>query len=142
MDIPSNDEILSVTEHLTDPVEIAIMKYENHPSIKEIQKHVNVINEFQFEKVDLSQIKNEIRVLYMKKSASKSSLPTKQVKDSIDIISKPLMDIWNFEVVDGSIFPTSLKLADVVPVHKKLAKAYKKNYRPVKIYSIFNSYSS
>ena len=40
------------------------------------------------------------------------------------------------EVVDGSIFPTLLKLADIVPVHKKLTKAYKKNYRPVSILPI------
>ena len=51
----------------------------------------------------------------------------------VDIISQPLTDIFNREVIQNKKFPSKLKLADLTPVHKKLEKVFKKNFRPVSI---------
>lgn len=36
-----------------------------------------------------------------------------------------------FQAIDNQIFPDTLKQADVIPIHKKLEKTLKENYRPV-----------
>ena len=42
------------------------------------------------------------------------NIPTKQLKKTIDIISEPLMRIWNNEIVQNRKFPNKLKMADII----------------------------
>ena len=44
--------------------------------------------------------------------------------------------IWNNEIVENGIFPNKLKVADITPVHKKLSKTLKANYRNVSILTV------
>ena len=53
LNISDNSQYLTSTEGLLDPVEIAIKKFENHPSIINIQRNSNNEQEFAFSYVDL-----------------------------------------------------------------------------------------
>ena len=61
------------------------------------------------------------------------SIPTKQLKRVVNIVSKPLSTIWNNEIIENQKFPTKLKNADITPIHKKLETIFPENYRPVSI---------
>ena len=52
-----------------------------------------------------------------------------------DISSCYLTNIY-IESKEEQIFPDSLKLADVTPIHKKDNKTTKENYRPVSLLSV------
>lgn len=47
--------------------------------------------------------------------------------------AKPLTLIWNEEILVNMKFPSKLKLADIIPLYKKLEAIYKQNYRPVSL---------
>ena len=64
------------------------------------------------------------------------NIPTKQLKKTIDIVSEPLMHIWNNQIIENKNFPSKLKLADITPIHKKLESILKENYRPVSVLPI------
>ena len=61
------------------------------------------------------------------------NIPAKHIKQVVDIIAEPLMQIWNKEIVDNKKFPTKLKYADLTPIFKSLECIIVKNYRPVSI---------
>ena len=52
------------------------------------------------------------------------------------MIVQPLVAIWNNEIVTGKNFPDQLKLADIIPIHKKYENFLPKNYRPVSVLPI------
>ena len=81
----------------------------------------------------------EIEVLNTKKAGTFMNIPTKKLKDAKEEIVKPLTQIWNNEILIKMKFPSKLKLADIIPLHKKLEKVYKKNYRPVSILSTLST---
>ena len=60
-------------------------------------------------------------------------ISAKQLKDVMYIIDKPLLDIWNIEILGKKKYPSKLKLADVSPIHKKLQTVLTENYRPISI---------
>ena len=60
-------------------------------------------------------------------------MPTKQLKQVIDVIAEPLMSIWNDEVVKNKKFTTNLKYADLTLIFKRLECIMVENYRPVSI---------
>ena len=59
---------ISNIDGLSDPVEIAIRKYENHPSIVAITEKFNFTVHFEFEEVKLKNIEKEILNLNTKKA--------------------------------------------------------------------------
>ena len=66
------------------------------------------------------------------------SIPAKHLKQAVNIISEPLMVVWNAEIVKNKKFPKELKLADVSPIFKKLETILVKNYRPVSILHVIS----
>ena len=62
-----------------------------------------------------------------------NNIPTKQLKEVTGVISEPLRDIWNSEILGKNKFASKLKLADLAPIHKKLATITTGNYRPVSV---------
>ena len=61
-----------------------------------------------------------------------SDIPLKVIKENVEIISYLLYhDIIN--LLSCAIFPTSMKYADFIPIHKKDDKTDKENYRLVSI---------
>ena len=48
LNVKSDEYYLSDTENLSDPVEIAIRKFENHPSVQTIKQNISVNKDFYF----------------------------------------------------------------------------------------------
>ena len=131
--IEDNKSLLNNVDDLEDPVQKAIHKFKDHPSIREIKKNVSVENIFCFKKVDAKVMLTELRALNPKKSGTFQDIPVRILKQEEDIVVSPLTEIWNIEIVQNRKFSSKLKLADITPLHKKLETIFKENYRPVSL---------
>ena len=125
--------MLNSTENLNEPVEIALKKFDNHPSIIDIKRMVDLDSKFCFFKISGADIKQELQGLKTGKASTFMSIPTKHLKQVVDIIVEPLVEIWNNEIIDNLKFPTKLKYADITPILKKLECFLMENYRPVSL---------
>ena len=67
--ISEDQSLLSGTNGIKDPVEKAIKKYENHPSIRKI-KECYEMNQFEFKPVTVNEIHLQIQKLNPKKSST------------------------------------------------------------------------
>ena len=65
------------------------------------------------------------------KACQDSDIPTKVIKSNSDIFTDALYS--EFKSLETSVFPPSMELANVTPVHKKGYRSEKDNYRPVSI---------
>ena len=62
------------------------------------------------------------------------SIPSRILKLIAPTVSKPLSNIINISFETG-IFPSCLKTANVIPIHKKDSKSEVNNYRPISLLS-------
>ena len=121
-----------VINHVKDPTLRAILKYKDHQSILAIQNNCKNRMKFVYEEIDLASIEKEIHNLKMNKASQSSDIPTKIIKENVDIFAEFL---WKSikSSIKFSTFPSCLKSTDVTPIHKKVKKDKKHNYRPVSI---------
>ena len=124
MNLSSNEDLLLSTTHLSDPVQTAIEKYKNHPSILTIQSNVTIDQSFSFPVDSTDTIYKQINLLNSKKNDTHGGIPQKYLKLVVSESAPIMTNIWNEEVVSSSIFPESLKLADVTPVYKKATQLW------------------
>ena len=110
LDIKENWYVLSNTGESTDPVDIAINKFEHHPSILAIKGNVSFENTFIFSSVTVEEILSEITSLDSKKAGTFKNIPTKHLKESSGICSEYLLNVWNNEIVQNHCFPDNLKI--------------------------------
>ena len=109
-------------------------------SIKYSHKHFSNFLEsrsddsFFLSSTDKYEIINIISSLDPTKSTGPNSIPTKILKLLKNDISAQLSDIFNVPFSTG-VFPTILKIAKVVPIHKKQSKLAYSNYRPISLLS-------
>ena len=85
----------------------------------------------------MSEVENELKSLNAKKSNTFKNIPTKILKESIDICSSTLLRIINNEIQE-SHFPDELKLAAVTPIFKKNDTTKLENYRPVSVLPVIS----
>ena len=107
---------LSDIENLSNPVEIAIRKFENHPMVQAIKQNISVNKDFYFSNTEVSDILKETTALNNKKNGTFGNIPTKLLQD---ICAPALNDIWNDEIITQKCFPNNLKLVDVTHVQKR-----------------------
>ena len=131
LNIPKFNSNNSVTENIKDPVFKVILKYKNHPSILAIQKY-SKNKTFHFEEVNIEEVEKEILKLDKIKASQKTDIPTRTIKENIDIFAD-FSYTSRSSAIKSSGFLSSWKLADVTPVHKKGRKDMKENFRPVSI---------
>ena len=112
--------------------------YANHPSILKIQGNVNNLSKFFFKDKSPFDFEKEIFKLNPKKANLKGDIPTKMLIKTYDIISTYLSRFYN-EAKQENKFPKSLKMADVLPIHKKDEKTLAKNYRPVSLIPVVSN---
>ena len=125
-------------EHIQDPLGKIIEKFKQHPSIIAIMKYRPNKSNFSFSRVAKRSIESLIKNLDSSKTIQKDNIPTKIIKENIDIMSNIFHEDIN-KCFSESFFPDDLKRAEVVPVFrkdiKKDPKTLKENYRPVSILS-------
>ena len=83
---------------------------------------------------DKSEIENIISSLDSNKSVGPNSIPIKILKLLKNDISSQLSEIFNISFSSG-VFPSILKTAKVIPVHKKDSKLDFSNYCPISLLS-------
>ena len=95
-----------VINHVTDPTLRAILKYKDQPSILAIQDNCENGIKFAFEEIDLASIEKEIHNLKMNKASQSSDIPTKIIKENVDIFAeflwksiKQLNQIFHFSFI-------------------------------------------
>jgi hypothetical protein len=64
-------------------------------------------------------------------------VPDAIVKQCIEVLKKPLTDIFN-ESLESGIFPEQLKVEKVISIHKKGDTRNINNYRPIALLSVFS----
>ena len=119
-----------IKENVKDATLKAILKYKKHPSILAIKTKCNSSGVFSVRKVSFKQIETEISSFKLVKASQYSDIPTRTIKKNSDIFSNFIWEIIN-NSIKSSNFPSSLKHADVTPLHKKCNKSLKENYRSV-----------
>ena len=75
--------------------------------------------------MDLASIEKEIHNLKINKASQSSNIPTKTIKENVDIFAEFLGKSINSSI-KSSTFPSCLKSADVTPLHKKGKKKTKR----------------
>jgi exonuclease III len=138
LSIHENRALIDDVNDETDPVRKAVKKFQHHPSIIDIKKHVQVLEKFSFWGVDVKEMTSEINNLDAKKSGTFMNIPVNILKEAVDIVAEPLSQIWKVEIVQGRKFAGQLKLGDITPLHKKLENILKENYRPVSLLPVIS----
>ena len=128
LNTPNFNSNNSVTKNIKDPVSKAILKYKNHPSILAIQKY-SKNKTFHFKEGNFGEVEKKSNKT---KASQKTDTPTRIIKENIDMFADFLCTSIN-SAIKSSRFPSSLKLAEVTPVHKKGRKDMKENFRPVSL---------
>ena len=71
------------------------------------------------------------------KSTGYDDIAALSLRKCADVIAPTLSDILNLTIFSG-IYPDSLKIARVTPVHKSESKDNPNNYRPISILPVLN----
>ena len=128
-----SDHNIDINSISDDPIDYAIAKYKNHPSIIMINENVSFESRFSFTTVNEDDIQREILNLNPQKTGTFGNIPTKILKSSSEICNVALQNIWNSEILGKLYFPNKVKLADITPVYKKKDPNLVENYRPVSV---------
>ena len=128
--IYQNIGFVQTVEDIQDPIEAAIHKFEQHPSIIKIKEVVGdkIIERFNFSNIDVKEMEQEVLNINVKKATTFKNIPPKILKKNADICAPYLQGMVN-SIFETGVFPDKLKLADV----KKIDTTEEKNYRPVSV---------
>ena len=80
----------------------------------------------------MNEIINEIKSLDGSKAPQSNDIPNNVIKENYDIFATFITENFN-NMIKNSVFPVSLKQADIKPIHKKDSRSDKENYRSVSI---------
>ena len=111
-------------------------KYEGSHSYQEYLKNP-LQNSHIFFDCDPTEIESLISLLEISKSSGPYSIPVNVLHMLKNDISIPLSKIFNLSMKLGA-HPDCLKLAKVIPIHKKESKLEVGNYRPISLLSNIN----
>ena len=134
--IKENKFLLSDASGIDDPIDIALKKYEIHPSVLKINETISS-STFSLTEVFLTDIEDEINKLDTKKANTFKNIPPKILKENSDICNDTILRIVN-NGIRTSNFPDELKSADVTPIFKKGDSTDVKNYRPVSVLPVMS----
>lgn len=135
LEISSSHEI---TNHLADYFANVGKTFANKipPSRKKIKQYLNEMkscsNTLFLSPVTEAEVDGLIRKLPNKTSSGYDSINNVLVKKVRIAIVKPLTIIFNNSITSG-VFPTNMKYADVIPLHKSKDKRLATNYRPISL---------
>ena len=95
---------------------------------------MRVENSFILEPTNNGKVLSIIKQFKNTKATGPNSLNTIFLKKCAKELSEPLALLFNMSFSNG-IFPESLKLANIIPIHKKDDKTFVNNYRPISLIS-------
>ena len=113
-------------------IENCVSKFKNYPSIIKITEKNDSLESFSFSPCNISQMYEKIITLNKNKPTTENNIPAKILIHCVDTCAPILSNAYNRSLKEGD-FPSSLKEADMTPLHKKDEKTLKENYRPVSI---------
>ena len=88
--INENSDYENTTEGITDPVDKAVFKFSNHPSILKIKDHCQNVGSFHFQKVITPDaVDREVRDLNPKKATTHKNIPPEILKSNSDVCVEP-----------------------------------------------------
>ena len=123
-----NDSVMLQNDH--DDVDRTISKFCNHPSILKIKNNFGG-KSFSFRKISIDEVKKYVLKLDKTKMTS-GDIPTWILQGSNNTIS-PYIKQYVDNMMDTCVFPSSLKFAEIRPIHKKGDVTDKSNYRPISL---------
>ena len=89
-------------------------------------------NNFDFQNITAERVEKIINTINIKKATGADNIPTKVVRQCKVTVAQQLSSLINLSINTG-VFPDSLKVAQVSPIHKKNDPLNKSNYRPVSV---------
>ena len=102
-----------------------------------LDKKKSPVTSFFFTPISPKEIKLEILSMPQNKSYGFYSFPVSVLKDTNEILSEVLSNIFNKSIELGT-FPSKLKMAKVIPIFKSDDETDPNNYRPISLLSCFN----
>ena len=122
-----NDNFTSIAKKTNSNIKFSPRHYSDYLS------HTNT-NTFFLTPTDKNEISFIISSLDSHKSSGPNSIPVNILKLLKNDISQQLSDLFNLFFSTGQ-FPSVLKIAKVIPIHKKQSKVDYTNYRPISLLS-------
>jgi hypothetical protein len=107
------------------------------PSENSGQAHIQISNAFKFTTIDEKYLYSLIMSFENKNSTGVDEIPITVVKNSINLILKPLTHIINSSLISG-YFPSKMKIAKIIPIFKKGSPNDPSSYRPVSLLPVFS----
>jgi hypothetical protein len=104
----------------------------SHPSILKIKNNTQHNTLFDFKPTDVDTVNKLVNKINIKKATGVDQISSKLLRAGASVLNKHITTLVN-NTIKTSVFPTRLKEAQVVPLHKKNDPLDKKNYRPVSI---------
>ena len=130
--INENSGYENATEGISDPIDKAVHKFSNHPSILKIKDQYQNAGSFYFQQVTLDAVDKEVRNLNPKKATTPKNIPPRILKSNSDVCVEPLTQIFN-DCIENSSFPDELKCADVTSLPKNGPSSSRTNFRPITV---------
>ena len=135
-----NEYYVNITKDIGQPDKInngtsldeMIALHINKSCISRIISNVAENNHFTFQYVCTEDIFSKLMNIDCKKSSGYDGIQPRFIKIGARQLCGPVTQLFN-KSIQSSIFPDSLKYAEVTPVFKKDDMLNKKNYRPVSI---------
>lgn len=90
-----------------------------------------------FYRVTYKEIVKIVSKMKNKQSCGYDDIPITLIKSTIDIFAVPLAKFYN-NCIASNLFPEQLKIAKVVPVHKKGCNMDPNNYRPISLLPVLS----
>ena len=92
---------------------------------------------FDFHEISMHSILEKIKSLKTGKSPGYDGIQVKFLKLADANLAGSLCKLFN-KCVESGTFPTSMKMADISPIYKKLDNLCKNNYRSVNLLSVLS----
>ena len=104
--------------------------------VKNVDEYIKKIHEttnsMYFQPTDKKEIMTIIAKLPNKASSGYDNISNKLLKLLKDEISEPSCELFNSSLEQG-IFPSNMKLSNVIPLHKGKSRDAPENYRPISL---------
>ena len=115
-----------------------ILKEKKYDGNKSYDKYLQNYNgKFTITPTNPTEIQYLIKQLNPKKGTGPNSIPSVFLRMLSFILSVPISNLCNRSLNSG-VYPDILKLANVIPIHKKESKLDVSNYRPISLLSNIN----